>query len=213
MKNHVYITIIMTTIMFSCSTIIKIGKPYKAKGSQIDEIIFNTDTTFVYNYSFGFKKFYSEGSWINNKNEIILNSNYCDLKKVPINIEEKQIPEKNKKIDFVINESVIDSILYFTLIVNKKLYYDIGYAKSFYLADTIEIRELKVFVDLKNMYHTPVTSRIVTRNYNVKSIDANYFKINIPIYLNDFYYKKNRENKIKVLNKKLKWQDKIYYIK
>ncbi len=215
MKKDIFIVIFLVVIMFSCTPAIKIGVTYKAKDTQVDEIIFNTDSTFISNYTNGFKNFYSEGSWHNleSKNEIVLESNYYDLGKMTIKVEEQSIDANSQRIDFLMNENIIDSILYLRLVVNEKLNYDIGYAKSFYLPDTVEINEFKVLIDITNMYHTPINTKVITDNYKTTSINSNYFKVYLPVSLNDFYYKKIENETIKVLNKKIKWQGKTYYMK
>lgn len=215
MRNVIYTATLLIIIMFSCTPVIKIGVPYKAKNSQVDEILFNTDSTFTSYYTFGFKNFYSEGTWYNEESEkvIILESNYYNLDKIPIKVEEQRIDDNRQRIDFLMNENIIDSIFYFTLILNENLSFNIGYAKSFYLPDTIKANELKVAIDITNMYHTPVNTRVITDNYKTKAINSNYFKVNLPVSLNDFYYKKIEEKTIKVANKKIKWQGKTYYTK
>ena len=214
MKKNIYIVFLLITTMFSCAPIVRLGVPYKAKNAEIDKIKFNTDSTFVYNYTFGFKDIYSEGYWrkSNLKNKIVIESKNLNLNRLPITVKESVTDGKNPRIHFLFKENIIDSILYLRLIVNDTLNYDVGFAKSFYIPNTVKLRKFKILVDIKNMYHTPVNLRVATATYDVKSVNSNYFNVNLPITLNDFYYKKIKRDTIKVMKRKINWDGKMYYL-
>lgn len=215
MKKNIYIVIILLiTLLPSCASVIRFGVPYKAKNAEIDKIKFNADSTFVYNYTFGFKDIYSEGYWrkSNLKNKIVIESKNLNLNKLPITVKESVKDGGNPRTHFLFKENIIDSVLYLRLIVNDTLNYNVGFAKSFDIPNVVKLRKFKILVDIKNMYHNPVNLRIATATYNVKSINSNNFNVNLPITLNDFYYKKIKRDTIKVMNRKINWDGKMYYL-
>ncbi|MCH4896734.1 hypothetical protein E0494_08490 [Marinilabiliaceae bacterium JC040] len=173
MRKKELIIISFFLLMCSCTPVLKIGIPYHAKAYQLDEIIFNKDSSFLSEYMLGYRAYHHAGQWIRDSinNRLILKDK--DIIEMPMNVEEKTLSNEKRKIDIMITgveflttklDSIFDSLYYITLVINNKHRYKLGYAKAIFLPDTLMRSNIK--------YHKMgfINSFNVPDSINVKEI-------------------------------------------
>jgi hypothetical protein len=152
MQRKELIIISFFLLMCSCTPVLKIGIPYQAKAYQLDEIIFNKDSSFLSEYMLGYRAYHHAGQWISDSinNRLILKDK--DFIEMPMNVEEKTLSNEKRKIDIMITgveflttklDSIFDSLYYITLVINNKHRYKLGYAKAIFLPDTLLLNNRK----------------------------------------------------------------------
>lgn len=218
MKKHIHINPIITKanvlfitilLLCSCSTKRNLVGEYCSKEHYLR---LNKNSTYYYQYKFGWIERNSFGKWnFVGKNQIEIYSLF-DVANLSTCVKEKQderlIQNEIRIIPDLLSASKLEPFLNYEIIVNGKIV-STGKEKTISLDKDIILSTIKVAVMIDSNVLTPVyRTRLMTKEYEVINKDANKIDINIPLEIGFFYYDSFNTDTLVIDKKKIYWRGK-----
>ena len=190
-----------------------LGENYiSEENNKTASLFFTSDSTFKYTFHFDHVLIKSSGTFMREKNLLVLNS-YRKTDKIPLNINTSYDSNLNKN-SYILNiknrNKINYEMCYYSILVNGRKEYNLDRAllkNSIYPKDELRYFSIKIYSSIECGCYNQI---LKSETYHISDTSQNIINVEIDLLKEDFDYTNFENDSIQIRKKSLKTNFEVY---